>query len=1376
IFGVPNSDAIWFSWLDSAFDINTRRYNGSTLDTELLPVAGAAVVLGPAIVGNSSNLYLVYQKVADTTILVRQSRSLTDGTTAWSGTETTLEDHASENLTYPSIGEVMNQDYLDVVYSTATNAIVRHMSASLAPPISISGTCYQYDRSTPCADAGAEVIAVAINGVLQAQTDGTVDGSWIISGVTQPSANATITVFINGEATPGERATAVTKYNSGGTGNIGGVTLYQRHLTIGSDQNTTVAHTDMDDYDYNAGADADDSDIIYDIDASNDLTVDNLGSYSDEMLLIIGSNTYRPDSASSGNVITHDIEIDGTVTADNNTFYIGGSWNNDATFTANGSTVNFNSTTGTETIDSTGASVSLFNALTHTGASTLQLVTAIDVNSGGFSQTAGTFNSNSQNQNFSGAFSLSVGTTYTKGGTLTFDGGSQVVTDSTAAPGQDLGVVTIGPSTTTSVSTANKMNVTDLTIGADDTFDISSDTLTVRGTGTPFTKDGTFTVTSSTVVYAGAGATNITTTQYNNLTFTPESGTPTYSLTGNLTTPNDPTGDITINASAKLDTTGLNYNISVSRISIQGGELKANDSTITLTGTSGILLTNNSGTFTYDTSAVIMNPDADFTDPNFLTSGSINLYDLQITPLMSAHRTYTFGSGVINIYNNFDINPDSSGGTKNGIFYMGDAIAVSGATTITETGNTTSTLDTVDASDHALTSGSISIATTSSTLNANGSSITLTGTGSPLSITGAFNTGDSTVVFSGNGAVNINALTYYNLTFSPTLTAGVGDIVYTGAGATAITNNWDIYPSGSANSLTYNLGGNITGNPNITIRRNGSNATSAVDTTGLNRNIDATNLDIQTGGTLAVNGSTIAVLGNWSNSGTFTANSSTVTFRGTNEATVSGSSTFNHLTMNTTTDGAKTIKFTAGTTQTINGTWTLDGDVGKVLTLRSTLDTNAWGFAIPADINPAGDYIDVKDSQNNTNAYRITAGANTTDNGNNVPGWIFVTNTAPNDPSALAQKKTTDVTITVNTWTNETSVKFTATASDTDNPDTLYLCIEKDQTSTAFSGTEDSCGSGVAYSGTPVTVINTISGQTDATAYHWQARIKDAANAYSGWVSFGGNTDPNDMDYGIDTTAPTGGSVTDSANTGSLTQLGATLSGFDANASGLNKYEYAIGTTSGGTDTKTWTDNGTSTTISATGLNLQTSVTYYFTVRVTDNATNVGTAVNATGQMVLPTLSFTLGSTSVNFNNLNAGNSYTDTKNHTLGVTTNAANGYSIYGYTTQLLTSLQYPSKSIANYAGTWAVPTTWSGYGFGYTSSDDLVQGSDRFGTGTKYAGFSQTVPGNIVADHTAAINGSTGEANDSWTITYQVATSNIQEASTYQTTAIYIAVPNF
>ncbi|MEX1275078.1 MAG: hypothetical protein WEE20_04050, partial [Bacteroidota bacterium] len=159
-----------------------------------------------------------------------------------------------------------------------------------------------------------------------------------------------------------------------------------------------------------------------------------------------------------------------------------------------------------------------------------------------------------------------------------------------------------------------------------------------------------------------------------------------------------------------------------------------------------------------------------------------------------------------------------------------------------------------------------------------------------------------------------------------------------------------------------------------------------------------------------------------------------------------------------------------------------------------------------------------------------------------IPG-----NTAPDSPTALVQKKTTGgATLAVGDWTNETTVTFEATATDTDNPDTLQLCVEKDILGTSFSNTEDSCGTGVAYSGSGVTVSVVIGSQTDASEYHWQARIKDADGAYSSWVSYPISS-PNAesaRDYGIDTTACTyGGSVydgtvedTDAAyNDGSLT-------------------------------------------------------------------------------------------------------------------------------------------------------------------------------------------------------------------------------------------------
>ena len=538
------------------------------------------------------------------------------------------------------------------------------------------------------------------------------------------------------------------------------------------------------------------------------------------------------------------------------------------------------------------------------------------------------------------------------------------------------------------------------------------------------------------------------------------------------------------------------------------------------------------------------------------------------------------------------------------------------------------------------------------------------------------------------------------------------------------------------------------------------------------------------------------IAGDWSNSGTFIAGSSTITFDGTNEATVSGSTTFNNLTMNTTTDGAKAIKFTAGTTQTISGTWTLDGDVGKVLTLKSTTDTSAWEFVIPADINPAGDYIDVRDSQNTTNAYRITAGANTNDLTNNDPGWLFPSaNTAPTAPISLVQKKVTGgATLATGDWTNETQVQFTASATDPDASDTLYLCVEKDTLATAFSSTNggDLCGIGVAYSGTAVTVTVTITGLTDATEYHWQAQVKDTAAAYSAFVGYGANTEnpptnPAARDFGTDTTAPTGGTVSDGTgvdvgyNNGSLSSLSANWTGVVSTASGLNKYEYAIGTTVGGIDTKTWTNNNTSTSVTDSGLTLRTGQTYYFTIRTTDNATNVSTAINSNGQAVAPTLTFGYFSgASITFDVLNSGNSWTDSaKTTVLRTSTNAYNGYVIKA---RAIDELRSPSSFIAHFRNGGLVPNsapeTWSGTGFGYTTSDSDLIGPgdpDRFTNGgPKYAGWVEDGPGDPVATNPNVAH--TPIVNEDVTITYRVTGDATTVASTYATTIVYTCIPQY
>ncbi len=753
-----------------------------------------------------------------------------------------------------------------------------------------------------------------------------------------------------------------------------------------------------------------------------------------------------------------------------------------------------------------------------------------------------------------------------------------------------------------------------------------------------------------------------------------------------LTTPNNPTGDITINTGAKLDTTASNYNITVSRLNLQGGELKANNSTITLTGTSGVLLTNNSGLLTYDTSTVVMNPDTDFISPNFLTSGTVNFYTLQLTPTMTASRTYTFGAGIVNIYNNFDVNPDSTGGTKNLNVYLGGATTVTATTTISDIGNTTSVLDTVSGSNYDFASGALNIVAASNSFVANNSNITLTG---DYVNNGTFTAGNSVLTLNGSGlqtlsGIMTSASAFYHLTMT----------------------------NASAAGIQFNDSATVTG----TFADNTQDSKLTFTTT---KTFTFANIDI---------------------------------------------------------DGAVDHPIVLTSTNAVPGT-----PAGP-----------QWFFNV-SQISPTVSYVSVYDSDA-LGGNQIDASNNGFDGGNNE-NWNFSANTAPNSPSDLVQKKNDDTVIAQAGWINELSVKYTATVSDTDNPDTLYLCVEKDPVGTAFSGTEDACGTGVAYAGTPATLDLTISSQTDATEYHWQARAKDTAGAYSSWVSYGTNTDPNDRDYGLDTTAPTGGTVGDGAagdqdwNNGSLTSLQSNWSGFDTSASGLLKYEYAIRRASDGyywgsgwQAGENWYDNGTNTTATVNSMNLNTSENYYFSVKAYDNAGNMETSVSSDGQQVLPTLSFSYDSNTITFDNLNSTNNYTDAKTNTFTTSTNASSGYAIQGFITQDLTSLANPSKIITNFSyngASWSLPQLWPAgeYGFGYTSNDTSVQGSNRFAGATKYAPFVGAAPGDVVADHTAVVNGTTGAVEDEeFIVTYKVAVSTAQDASTYQTYAVYFVTANY
>ncbi|MEW6201417.1 MAG: hypothetical protein AB1546_05545, partial [bacterium] len=136
--------------------------------------------------------------------------------------------------------------------------------------------------------------------------------------------------------------------------------------------------------------------------------------------------------------------------------------------------------------------------------------------------------------------------------------------------------------------------------------------------------------------------------------------------------------------------------------------------------------------------------------------------------------------------------------------------------------------------------------------------------------------------------------------------------------------------------------------------------------------------------------------------------------------------------------------------------------------------------------------------------------------------------------------------------------------------------------------------------GTNLSVTRTGLNLTNGQTYYFSVKAENGVGLQSV---------PSDSDgQTIDVTAPDAVAVVNDS-TGSDIQYAASTSELSANwteaadaESGIAKYWYAIGTTPGGTDVSDWTDNGTGTFITRTGLILMNGVTYYFTVKAENKA------------------------------------------------------------------------------------------------------------------------------------------------------------------------------
>ena len=152
-------------------------------------------------------------------------------------------------------------------------------------------------------------------------------------------------------------------------------------------------------------------------------------------------------------------------------------------------------------------------------------------------------------------------------------------------------------------------------------------------------------------------------------------------------------------------------------------------------------------------------------------------------------------------------------------------------------------------------------------------------------------------------------------------------------------------------------------------------------------NVD-NNLHIDSG-TLDVSASNyaITVASDFSNLDTFTARNGTVTLDGTGQL-ILGSTTFFNLTKSVAV--ADTLTFQESQTTTINGTVTLTGAAGNLLSLRSDAPGTRWNFIVTAGATKAIDYVDVQDSDASGSdaSHRPIRPTNSVDSGNTLDWFL----------------------------------------------------------------------------------------------------------------------------------------------------------------------------------------------------------------------------------------------------------------------------------------------------------------------------------------------------------------------------------------------------
>jgi hypothetical protein len=207
--------------------------------------------------------------------------------------------------------------------------------------------------------------------------------------------------------------------------------------------------------------------------------------------------------------------------------------------------------------------------------------------------------------------------------------------------------------------------------------------------------------------------------------------------------------------------------------------------------------------------------------------------------------------------------------------------------------------------------------------------------------------------------------------------------------------------------------------------------------------------------TLNLQSASLSVAGNWSmtngtGTGTVIPGTSTVILDGTIQ-TITGDSTFNNLTKSVV--AAETLIFAASSTTTINGTATLNGTSGNLLTLASGTPGTHWNFNVAAGASKAIDYVDVSwsDASGSDATQKPINPTNFTDGGNTID-WFGA-------PDILIVKASTTYSDPVNNLSNPKAIPGAVEYSEGAKGVKGNKCVnlENNTQETRFCGAKKQC-------------------------------------------------------------------------------------------------------------------------------------------------------------------------------------------------------------------------------------------------------------------------------------------------------------------------------